>query len=258
MGSKVSIITAVYNNCSTVTQAIESVLSQDYPNIEYIVVDGNSTDGTVEIIRRYEGKITKWTSEPDKGIFDAMNKGLAMATGQIIGILNSDDFYQDSQVITRVVEVFEREGSDAIYGDLVYVDPIKTEKIVRYWKAKTYRENSFTLGWMPPHPTFFVKKKVYLQYGLFDTRLPNSSDYELMLRFIHKYKIKIAYIPKILVRMRNGGNSGSSIRKRLIAKQEDYLSWKLNNITPPFYTILLKVASKLVQYVERPILDTKH
>lgn len=252
MDFKVSIITAVYNNRDTISQAIESVLYQDYPNIEYIVVDGNSTDGTVEIIRRHQGKITKWISEPDKGVYDAMNKGLRLATGDVIGILNSDDFYQDATIIGKVVKVFIEHQPDALYGDLLYVEAANTQNIVRYWQAKPYQENIFLMGWMPPHPTFFVKREIYNQFGVFDTRLRSSADYELMLRLIHKHKIRLAYLPEILVKMRTGGISNKSLKNRLLANQEDYRAWKMNGLRPAFYTVWLKPIRKLFQYLAKP------
>jgi glycosyltransferase involved in cell wall biosynthesis len=256
MQTKVSIITAVYNGGKTLPQAIESVLSQSYPFIEYIIIDGNSTDNTQSIIRSYGGKISQWISEPDQGIYDAMNKGLKMATGDIIGILNSDDFYQNNRVIERVVEVFNKENSDALYGDLMYVDAENTSKVVRYWKANSYRPNSFLLGWMPPHPTFFVKKELYDQYGLFHTQFRCSADYELMLRLIHKNRIRLSYLPELIVNMRTGGISNKSIQSRLLANQEDYLAWKLNNLQPAFYTMWLKPFRKLIQYLAKPPVNT--
>ena len=252
MGFKVSIITAVYNNCDTISQAIESVLYQDYPDIEYIIIDGNSTDGTVEIIRRYEGKITNWISEPDKGIYYAMNKGLKLATGDIVGILNSDDFYRDATIISKVVKVFIQHQPDALYGDLLYVEAANTQHIVRYWQAKSYHKNKFLMGWMPPHPTFFVKRQIYNQFGVFDTRLRSSADYELMLRLIHKHKIRLAYLPEILVKMRTGGISNKSLKNRLFANQEDYQAWKINDLRPAFYTVWLKPIRKLLQYMTKP------
>ncbi|MES2732314.1 MAG: glycosyltransferase family 2 protein [Bacteroidota bacterium] len=252
MSIKISIITAVYNNCSTVSHAIESVLSQDYPNIEYIIIDGKSTDGTVDIIRKFEGKISKWVSEPDKGIYDAMNKGLELATGDVIGLLNSDDFYENTSVISDVASIFHAKNTDALYGDLLYVDAKDITKIVRYWKAKPYVVNTFLRGWMPPHPTFFVKKEIYQKYGKFNTSFKSAADYEFMLRVIHKHKIKLAYLPQILVRMRTGGVSNLSLKNRLMANKEDYLAWQLNELKPRFYTMWLKPFRKLYQYFARP------
>jgi glycosyltransferase involved in cell wall biosynthesis len=246
---KISIITVSYNSSGTIGDTIESVLSQSYPDFEYIIVDGNSTDNTLDIIRSYGQERIKWISEPDKGIYDAMNKGLQMATGDVIGILNSDDFYIHSQVLAKVAKTFEQEQVDSVYSDLAYVDEKDTDKMIRYWKSGKYKEGSFLTGWMPPHPTFFVRRTVYEQYNPFDLRLKSAADYELMLRFIHKFKISGAYIPEILVKMRVGGKSNASLKNRLRANREDRLAWEYNKLTPRLYTLLLKPMRKLQQFV---------
>jgi glycosyltransferase involved in cell wall biosynthesis len=246
---KISIITVSYNSSATIRDTIESVLSQNYPDFEYILVDGNSSDNTLEIIRSYENKHIRWISEPDKGIYDAMNKGLKMATGDVIGILNSDDFYTNSDVLTKVAQAFQTEQVDSVYSDLAYVDEHDTNKMIRYWKSGKYKEGSFLTGWMPPHPTFFVKREVYQRYNPFDVRLKSAADYELMLRFIHKFKISVAYIPEILVKMRAGGKSNASLRNRLRANREDRLAWEYNKLSPRLYTLLLKPLRKVVQYI---------
>lgn len=249
---KVSIITVVYNNKDTIKQAIESVLLQDYSYIEHIVIDGNSTDGTVEIIKSYEHKISKWISEPDNGIYDAMNKGIKLATGEIIGFLNSDDFYANDSVVETVVNTMEEKCIDSCYGDLVYVDRGNPEKVLRYWRSRHFKENKFKRGWMPPHPTFFVKKWVYDTYGAFNLHFPIAADYELMLRFLHKYRISVAYIPEVLVRMRIGGKSNSSLKNIIRANVGCYCAWKTNDLVPPTPLIfVLKPASKVLQYLCR-------
>lgn len=155
---KISIVTVTLNRCDTLRDAIESVLSQTIP-VEHIIVDGGSTDGTMDLVQSYGTRIARWISEPDQGIYDAMNKGIQLATGDIVGILNADDFYRHEQVLKRVMNVFEKEGVDSVYGDLEYVDPLQTERVVRAWKAGRFEAEDFLLGWMPPHPTFFVKKR---------------------------------------------------------------------------------------------------
>jgi len=200
----VSIITVVLNRKDTIEFAIKSVLSQTYSNIEYIIVDGGSTDGTVDVIKKYNKYILKWISEPDNGIYDAMNKGIKMARGQIIGILNSDDVYADNKVIEVVVKAIEENNADCCWSDLVYVDRENTDKIIRYWKSSEFKEEKLKRGWMPPHPTFFVKKWVYEKYGYFNLDFPIAADYELMLRLLEKYKIRSCYIPKVLVNTRHG------------------------------------------------------
>ncbi|MFM1931243.1 MAG: hypothetical protein RL226_546, partial [Bacteroidota bacterium] len=214
---KVSIITITYNSASTVEDTIQSVLSQDYPNIEYIIVDGASKDNTLQIVEKYASRIQTVISEPDKGIYDAMNKGVQAATGDVIGILNSDDFYSDEHVISDVVEKFRSSSADAVYADLVYVDRAETSKIIRYWKAGDYKPGLFRRGWMPPHPTFFVKANAYERYGLYSLQLKSAADYELMLRFIHKYKVNIAYLSRVITHMRDGGESNVSFKNRLRA-----------------------------------------
>ncbi|MFN3916185.1 MAG: glycosyltransferase family 2 protein [Flavobacteriales bacterium] len=245
---KVSIITVCFNSIATLEDTIHSVLGQSYSNIEYIIIDGASKDGTLGVLNRFADRI-KFVSEPDKGLYDAMNKGIAMATGDLIGILNADDIYQDEQVISNIVKSLN--DSDAIYGDLVYVDFNDTSKIIRYWKSGVYKENVFKKGWMPPHPTFFVKRKVYQKYGTFNISLRTSADYEIMLRFIHKHKIKLSYYPNIITRMRTGGQSNASLKNRIKANKEDRLAWKLNGLKPGIFTLYAKPLRKLGQFLKK-------
>ncbi|MGA1846340.1 glycosyltransferase family 2 protein [Deferribacter abyssi] len=245
---KVSIITVVYNNKDTIKDAIESVLSQTYKNIEYIIIDGASTDGTVDIIRNYGDKIDKFISEKDNGIYDAMNKGIKLASGDIVGILNSDDFYVDNRVIEKVVDVFENNNCDSLYGDLVYVNKDNIDKIVRYWKSREYKEGLFKKGWHPAHPTFFVKREVYEKYGMFNLDFKIAADYELMLRFLEKYKITTAYLPEVMVKMRVGGESNRSIKNIIRANIECYKAWKINKLQPPLLLGIKKPLSKIFQY----------
>ena len=247
---KVSIITVCYNSENTIEHSINSVLAQDYPHIEYIIIDGNSRDNTKSIIDKYKDKIARFVSEKDEGIYDAMNKGISMATGDVIGILNSDDFYKDNTVISKVVNLFVVQNPNAVYGDLVYVAKENTQKIVRYWKAGEYKEGMFLQGWMPPHPAFFVKRNIYQEYGGFNTQLKSAADYELMLRFIHKEKIKVSYLPEVLIKMRAGGESNVSLVNRIRANQEDHLAWKLNGLKPGKLTLLLKPLSKIKQFFQ--------
>jgi glycosyltransferase involved in cell wall biosynthesis len=252
---KITLITVTYNSIKTIRHTIESVLNQTYPNIEYIIIDGKSTDNTLDIIKEYEPKFDgrmKWISEPDEGIYDAMNKGIRMATGDLVGILNSDDFYSHNNVISDVINHFHNTICEVVYGDIVYINSIDTNKIVRYWKAGEYRENLFKWGWMPPHPSLFVKKYIYEKYGHFNRNLGSSSDYEFMLRIIHKEKVKIAYLSEILVKMRLGGQSNASIKNRIRANNEDRLAWRINNIKPYFFTLYLKPLRKIFQYVRKP------
>lgn len=246
---KVSIITITYNSAETIEDTIRSVLAQDYADIEYIVVDGASKDGTMEIVKRYSSSIARVVSERDKGIYDAMNKGVALASGDIIGILNSDDFYADDRVISDVVAMMHNTHSDACYADLVYVDRVDTNKIIRTWKSGAYRPGDFLRGWMPPHPTFFVKRSKYEKYGVYSLELRSSSDYELMLRFVHKHAISLAYLPRVITKMRAGGQSNVTLKNRWKANREDRLAWKMNGLQPGFLTLVRKPLSKLLQYL---------
>lgn len=246
---KISIITITYNSAETVEDTIKSVLSQDYPNVEYIIIDGASKDDTMTIVERYRSSISVVISEPDKGIYDAMNKGVLRATGDVIGILNSDDFYADSRVLSDVVTRMRETNSDACYADLVYVDRIETSRIVRTWKSGSYRQGRFLDGWMPPHPTFFVKRSTYDALGLYSTQLRSSADYELMLRFVHKHQISLSYLPRVITHMRAGGQSNVTLRNRWKANREDRLAWKMNGLQPGLLTLVRKPLSKLLQYL---------
>jgi glycosyltransferase involved in cell wall biosynthesis len=246
---KVSIITVVYNGASTLRSCIDSVLSQDYQSIEYIVVDGNSTDGTIDLVRSYGNRIEKFVSEPDRGIYDAMNKGLKLATGDIVGILNADDFYSSREVISSIVDAMKNNMADAVYGDLEYVDAVQNDVVKRSWKSGVYKTGAFLNGWMPPHPTFFLKRSLYEQHGLFRLDMGSAADYELMLRMIHKFGIKLAYVPKVLVKMRAGGVSNSSLKNRIRANQNDRKAWEINGLKPYFFTLWLKPFRKILQFI---------
>lgn len=204
---KVSIITAVYNGVRTIEDCIKSVAGQTYSNIEHIIIDGGSTNGTLDIIKKYSDRIACWISEPDNGIYDVMNKGIRVAAGDVVGILNSDYVYANDSVIETVVKTFSENKTDSCYGDLVYVNRNDIDKIVRHWKACDFYKERFRKGWMPPHPTFFVKKEVYEKYGYLNLDFPLAADYEIMLRFLYKYEVSTTYIPKVLVKMRAGGTS---------------------------------------------------
>ncbi|HEB75853.1 MAG TPA: glycosyltransferase [Nitrospirae bacterium] len=245
---RVSIITVVYNGAENIEDSVRSVIGQTHKDIEYLVIDGGSTDGTLDILRRYEDGITKIVSEPDNGIYDAMNKGLGMASGDIVGILNSDDLYADNRVIENVVEHFSEKRVDSCYGDLVYVDRRNTNIPVRHWKSGEFVRNRFRSGWMPPHPTFFVKRDVYDKYGFLNVDFPLAADYELMLRLLYRYEVSTTYIPRVLVKMRTGGTSTPGLYT-VRAVAENYKAWKVNNLNPNPITFVLKPLSKLFQYV---------
>ena len=246
---KVSIITVVYNGVTTLGSCVESVLMQDYPSIEYIIIDGNSKDGTQALVKTFGSKIDKFISEPDKGIYDAMNKGIKIATGDIVGILNADDFYAYSTAISDVVEAIKVSGASGVYGDLEYVESGSQNVVKRRWISGSYKPNSFVNGWMPPHPTFFLKKGLYEEYGGFRLDCGSAADYELMLRMIHKVGIKLAYVPKVLVKMTIGGVSNSSFANRLAANKNDRKAWKINDLKPRLYTLWLKPLRKILQFI---------
>jgi len=242
-----SIITAVFNSAKTLSQCITSVKNQSV-SVEHIVVDGASTDNTLETIHEFQDHISKFISEPDKGIYDALNKGLSMATGDIVGILHADDFYPTSDVLEKVLEVFEDPAVEACYGDLLYVDSHKPSKVIRTWHSGAFDVNKFYWGWMPPHPTFFVRRSVYEKFGGFRLDLGTAADYELMLRLLLKQGVKTRYIPKVLVHMRAGGASNASILRRLKANVMDRKAWQVNGLQPHVWTLWIKPLRKLGQW----------
>lgn len=247
---KISIITVVFNGVETIEDCIKSIIGQTYPDIEHIIIDGGSTDGTLDVIKKYNGNIAKVVSEPDNGLYDAMNKGIKTATGDVIGILNSDDLYADNFVIENVVKYFSDTNADSCYGNLIYVDKDNTNKVVRYWNAGDYSRKRFRRGWMPPHPTFFARKSIYEKYGYMNLAFPLAADYELMLRFLYKYEVSTIYIPKVLVKMRAGGTSTPGLYT-VKAVIENYRAWKVNGLRPNPYTFILKPLSKILQYKSR-------
>jgi glycosyltransferase involved in cell wall biosynthesis len=249
---KISIITVAFNSQSTIKHTIESVKSQDYSNVEYIIIDGGSTDWTLEVLEYCKENIDHFISENDSGIYDAMNKGIKAATGDIIGILNSDDFYPNNSVISKVADVFNTTECDCLYGDLVYVKNSDARKIVRYWKSGKFNVNKIKKGWMLPHPTFFVRKKIYNKYGMYNTQLKSAADYEMILRLLYKHKLKVEYIPEIMVKMRMGGKSNESIFNRLRANYEDNMAWSLNDLYKPYFIRILKPMLKLKQFFKKP------
>lgn len=246
---KISIITVVYNNEKTIKEAIESVLSQTYSDIEYIIIDGNSIDKTVQIINEYKNKIDFFISEKDAGIYDAMNKGIKAATGDIIGILNSDDLYNDHTVIESVMNQFNLNSSlDIVYGNLVYVKAENVDKVVRKWNSNPYYKKYFENGNVPPHPSLFVKRKVYEKAGLFNINYKLAADYEFMLRIFKKYCFNSMYINKVIVKMRLGGatnQSFSNIKKQNI---EILNAWKNNNLKIPLLLMPLRALKRLKQF----------
>ena len=245
---KISIITATYNSASTVRDTLASIAAQSYRPIEHIIVDGLSTDDTLNVVREFP-HVDLVIAEKDSGIYDAMNKGILHSTGEIVGILNSDDIYTSTSVIERVMKLFEDKSVDAVYGDLQYVDKNNLNRIVRTWKAGEFERRKFFYGWMPPHPSFFVRKEAYEKWGMFNLKLRSAADYEIMLRFLFRYNARVKYLPGVLVKMRVGGVSNNTLRNRLNANREDRLAWKLNNLSPKFFTLILKPLRKINQFL---------
>ena len=245
---KVTLITVTLNSEKFLEDAIKSVMVQDYKHIEHIIVDGASTDGTLAIIEKYKGHIAAWVSEKDFSMYDAINKGMKMATGDIIGTLNSDDMLASTDVISRIVDSFETKKVDAIYGDLVYVAPDDTAQVLRKWKGGEFSIKRFHYGWMPAHPTFYFHRSLLETCGYYETHFFTAADYEFMVRYLYYHKVSAAYIPKLIVKMRNGGMSNNNIFRRLRANRRDYLAMKKNKVPMPLVVSILKPVIKLHQY----------
>lgn len=245
---KISIITTAYNSERTIEDTIKSVLGQSYLSVEYIIVNDGSSDATLDIVNKYQGKIAQVVSGSNTGMYSAMNKGIKLASGDIVGILNSDDFYASSDVLQKVAQVFETEKVDCVWGDLIYFKDQNPSKPWRTWKSSPYQIGAFEKGWHPPHPTFFVRREVYEKYGLFRTDLSTAGDFELMLRFLEKNKISSAYLPEVLVKMRTGGLSNKSIYNRLRAIWYSYKAFKLNNLKVSPLFLFRKPLAKLHQF----------
>lgn len=245
---KVSIITSVYNCKDTIRDAIDSVLSQTYKDIEYIIIDGASSDGTIEIIKEYKDKIDIFSSKPDNGIYDGLNRGISLASGDIIGFLHADDMYDNNDVIKEIVTVFKNNQADAVYGDLVYVYKENINKIIRHWVSGKFSLSKLKNGWMPPHPTFYTKRELYEKFGGFDQSFKIAADYDFMLKVLTSQEYKIMYIPKVLYRMRVGGMSNRSLKNIVKKSKEDLKVIKKHNIGG-LNTLLLKNFSKIPQFL---------
>jgi glycosyltransferase involved in cell wall biosynthesis len=248
---KVSIITVCFNSAETIEDTIKSILSQDYKDIEYIVVDGGSTDGTLDIINRYKNQIAKVISEPDKGIYDAMNKGFKSSNGSIVAALNGDDIYAENSIVGRMVEFIESKDLDAAYGDLIYVDRHDTGHVKRFWQPGPYKKGAFYHGWVIPHPTFFCRKEIFEKHGYFNDKMQIAADFELMLRFIEKHQIKVGYLPEVIVKMRTGGKA-NVLRGMIQGNMEIIKSFRLNNLhlSPLFF--VCKPITKISQLFRAP------
>lgn len=250
---KVSVITVAYNSAATIADTLRSVAGQSHTQIEHIVIDGASKDATLNIVRREGGHVARVVSEPDRGIYDAMNKGLRLATGAVVGFLNSDDFYASPDALAKVAKVFDDPSVEACWGDLCYVKQDDATQIVRYWQSSPFAPGRFTRGWCPPHPTFFVRHRVYERLGGFDLGYRMANDIELMVRFIEVHGINTRYLPELLVKMRIGGASNSNWNAILLQNREIWRALKTHGLSP---SLPLFIGGKLVsrgrQFVARP------
>lgn len=245
---KVTLITVTYNSARYLEDCILSVMNQHYKNIEHIIIDGGSTDGTLEIINKYNEHITKWISEKDRGMYEAINKGLKIATGDVIGILNSDDILASEDVISEIVQCFNDKKVDSVYGDLVYVEQDNSQKVIRYWKGSSYKRYRFNYGWMPAHPTFYIRRHLVNELGGYESHYYTAADYEFMARYLYRFRISSFYLPKLIAKMRIGGQSNRNLKSRLRANRRDYLAMKKNKIPLPFIVSILKPLIKIHQY----------
>ena len=245
---KVSLITVCRNVEAVIADTLDSVLAQTHPEIEIIVIDGASTDGTVAILESYRPRLDVLVSEPDTGIYDAMNKGLQRATGEVIGFVNAGDLLMTPDVIAQVAEAFRHSGADAVYGDILMVDADDIHKVHRTWRSGAYHRANFRKGWMPPHVATFFRRQVYAQYGLFNLDLRIAADYEIMLRFLYKHQVSAVHMPVNLVRFRLGGMSNGSLAHIMKANREVRRSWGMNGLQPPPLLITRKLWSKVLQF----------
>lgn len=249
---KISLITATYNSGRVLRTTLESVLKQTYSDIEYIIIDGASKDNTMDLVHEYEplfnGRI-KWISEPDRGIYDAMNKGIRMATGDIVGIINSDDFYHRTDVLSRVAEAFEEPGVQAVYGDVRFVHPGDLDKTIRYYSSKVFSPKLFRYGFMPAHPTFFTYKKYFEEFGYYKTDYKIAADYELLVRFLYVHKLQAKYLPLDFMKMRTGGVSTASVRSNILLNKEIVRACRENGLWTCFPLLLMKYAVKVFELI---------
>jgi glycosyltransferase involved in cell wall biosynthesis len=246
----ISVITVTRNSVATVEETIRSIERQRYPNKEHIIIDGASTDGTLAVIERHRANIAALVSERDSGMYDAMNKGLALATGDVVGFLNGDDVYTDDSVLEQVATTMARPGVDACYADLVYVDKNNPAKVVRFWKSRPYQDGLFARGWMPAHPTFFVRREFYQRFGGFDPAYLRQADFELAMRFFLKGRLRAEYIPQVLVRMRSGGAS-SGLKHVWYGNLESYRACRAHGLDVTPFFIARKILSRIPQFFRR-------
>jgi glycosyltransferase involved in cell wall biosynthesis len=244
---KISVITVCFNAVSTIASSILSVIEQDYENVEYIVIDGGSTDGTIDVISRYSANISCFISESDAGIYDAINKGINQATGDVIGLLHANDCFAANDVLTLIAKTISEKKVDAVYSNLIFCNT--KGAIVRRWKSAKVNQLLLEMGWMPPHPTLYIKKEIYNRYGNYRLDFGTAADYELILRFFYRYKIKTCYIDTVFIKMLTGGISNKSILNHVTANVNDFKAMKIHRLRAPFIAIILKPLQKVFQYL---------
>jgi len=248
LSMKISIITVVYNGKIHIEDCIKSIINQSFSAIEYIVIDGGSTDGTLDIIEKYQPYISHLISEKDKGLYDAINKGIALASGDLIGLLNADDMLADEQVLAKIAAAFQKDKNmEGVHGDLNYIMP-ESLKVIRKWRGKQASFKEIEQGWMPAHPTLYLKRSLFDNYGNYALDLGTAADYDLMLRYFHTHKIKTSYLPLLMVNMRTGGISNNSLKSLCKAFLNDYRALQKNAIPIPLVVILRKKLSKIIQF----------
>lgn len=248
---KISIITVTFNAADTVTATLDSVASQTYDDIEHIVIDGASTDGTQEIVTRHVRTISRFVSEPDAGIYDAMNKGLKLATGEVIGFLNADDVYENENVLQHVAEHIAQNELDAVFGDAVFVDPAHPSRSIRRYRSDRFRPDRIAWGWMPAHPALFLRRGVYERFGVFRIDYKIAGDFELVARVFHGQTLKYHYVPEVLVRMRTGGISTEGWRNTILLNREVLRACRENRIPTSLPKILSKYPAKLFEFLDK-------
>jgi glycosyltransferase len=247
---KISIITAVYNRVDTISRAIKSVRSQTFCNVEHVIQDGNSTDGTLQVVQQFSNISTKLISKPDTGIYDAINRGIVRSSGDIVGLMHSDDFFAHDSVLEMVADAFSDPNIDGVYGDLQYVASNNPTRVIRHWRSGAYEPSKLRYGWMPPHPTLYLRRQVFDHWGLYDINFRIASDYDAMLRYLVKGQIKLAYIPEVLVKMRVGGESNRSLGRILLKSREDLQAIRQNGVGG-LGTLACKNLSKIPQFFKR-------
>lgn len=250
---KISIITITYNSAATLATTLESVAAQDYQDIEHIIVDGLSKDNTMEIVKQFP-HVSKWVSEKDKGLYDALNKGIQMATGDVVGLIHSDDFLASKDAVSKIVKAFQEHNTDSIIGDISFVNPDNLKKVVRHYSSKNWKPSKFAKGYMPAHPAFYCKRDLFEKYGYYKMGYKIAADYELLIRFLYTHNVSYKYIPETIVFMRTGGTSNENFKSRYILNQEIVRACKENGINTSMTKLSFKYLNKIFEYVN-PMLN---